>query len=181
MEDYNFIQKYIMGKTHDSQQQINPENFFMTNHMDYVTGRSLQNYLKHLFPNIKSEQKLLDHMKNLRFLDLGSGINHINKPSLLYKLNKLPNTWAKGLDVVDLPKHNNYIKGSLFNTKFRSNSIDIILCQYVLYSHINTVTLIKKALIEAFNILKLGGEMRIYPVYFGNYYLSNENLEQGIL
>jgi len=178
---YNFIQQSILNKSNKIKMQLNPENIFMENHMEYITARSLQNYIKHLFPSFTSEKQLLLSIKNKKLLDLGSGLNHMVKSSLITKMNKEPNSWSKGLDIVDLPRHNNYIKASLYKIPLLPNSVNIIVSQYVLYSHINSIKLIKKAFTEIYRILTVGGEARIYPVYFGNYYFGNNNFKLWIL
>ena len=46
-----------------------------------VTGRTLEGYKRHLFPDFKnkSNSNFLDFFKDKNFLDIGSGINHIFK------------------------------------------------------------------------------------------------------
>lgn len=152
----------------------------MDDHMKYITGRNAQTYLSHLFPSFNSQKQLIESLRRKRVLDIGSGLNHLLPQSFIYKLSKKRNTWVKGLDIVDLPEHDLYIKGSLYDTKLRNSFLDVIVCQYVLYSHINSVKNLKKAYKEIHRILKKGGEMRIYPVYFGNYFLGNDNFKKWI-
>ena len=67
--------------------------------MNYVTSRDIYSYLYHLFPELNSINNLIISLKKKRFLDIGSGTNHLNKKSLLYKLNKLNAKWAKGIEI----------------------------------------------------------------------------------
>ena len=150
----NSITQSLVDMISNKNQQFNPENIFMMNHMKYITGRSIQNYLNHIFPSFKTQKELIAFMKNKKLLDLGSGLNHLINNSLLSKINKEHNTWAKGLDIVSLPPDPNYIEKSLFDTKIKSNSVDIIISQFVLYSHINSIKLLKKAFTEIHRILK---------------------------
>jgi len=176
----DFVQQLILGLSNYQESQINPDNFFMNNHMKYITGRNMQTYLKHLYPSFKYEKCLLKHLRGKKILDLGSGLNHLLPQSFISKLNKQPRTWAKGIDIVNLPNHRNFLKQSLFHTNLRNSFLDLIVCQYVLYSHVNSVELLKKTFKEVHRILKKGGEIRIYPVYFGNYSLGDKNFEKWI-
>ena len=174
----NPLSQIFYTLSYNKNTQINPELWFMKSHMDYITGRNIQSYLHHFFPHLK-KKIVLHNLKNKSVLDLGSGLNHLVPNSFLAELDK-KNIWAKGLDVAKLPRHPLYIKESLYDTKLSSNSIDLILSQYVLYSHISTVKLLKKALREIDRILVKEGEFRVYPVYFGNYYLGDERLKRWI-
>lgn len=174
----NPLSQFFYTLSYNQNTQINPEGWFMKSHMDYITGRNIQSYLHHFFPHLKKKTLLRD-LKNKSVLDLGSGLNHLVPNSFLVELAK-KNIRVKGLDIVKLPPHPLYIKESLYDTKLPSNSIDLILSQYILYSHIYTVKLLRKALREIDRILVKGGELRVYPVYFGNYYLGNERLKLWI-
>ena len=166
------------------QVQINPENLFIDilkkGHMNYVTSRDIYSYLYHLFPELNSTNDLIILLKKKRFLDIGSGLNHLNKDSLLYKLNKKGSKWAKGIEISKFNKNKSYIHESLYNTKLPDNYIDMIVSHYVLYSHIYDILKLKKTLKETYRILKRTGEIRIYPVYFGNYYLGNNKFKKWI-
>ena len=48
-----------------------------------VTGRGIESYKTHLFPDVSN---IFKYLKNKRFLDIGCGINHVYKNALLYKL-----------------------------------------------------------------------------------------------
>ncbi len=174
----NPLSQMFYTLSYNQKTQINPEEWFMKSHMDYITGRNIQSYLHHFFPHLK-KKTVLKSLRNKYVLDLGSGLNHLVPKSFLVELDK-NDIWAKGLDIVNLPRHPLYMKESLYDTKLPSNSIDLILSQYVLYSHIYTVKLLKKALREIDRILVRGGEFRVYPVYFGNYYLGDERLKRWI-
>ena len=144
-----------------------------------VTSRSLNYYLKALFPDFKDKKSLLKYIGKKKFLDCGSGINHLRTDSLLYALIKKKNI-AYGLDIENIPKHKNYVKASLFNTKFKSNTFDLITINNLLYFHLYKTTQIKKALKEMFRVLKPGGELRIFPIFYGNYYYGNKKLRDFI-
>ena len=51
-----------------------------------ITGRSLQNYLTQLFPDIDGSTTLLQHLKQKDYLDIACGINHLYPKSLLQQL-----------------------------------------------------------------------------------------------
>ena len=50
----------------------------------------------------------------------------------------------------------------------------------MLYSHIKTIENLKKAFREIHRILKSGGEIRIYPIYYGNYFLGDESFKRHL-
>ena len=184
MGDYNILQNAILNYANQNKKQVNPENLFMLGgHMDYVTGRNAQSYLRHLFPDYSSEKELVGELRRdkVLVLDLGSGLNHLMNSSLITKLNKgEPGSVAVGLDIVKLPDHPSFVEASLFKTKLKASSFDIVLSHYVLYSHIETIKLLKKAFVEVLRILRKGGELRVYPVYFGNYFLGDEGFKTWI-
>ena len=144
-----------------------------------VTGRSFNYYLKALFPDFIDKKQVLKYIDQKKFLDVGSGINHLRKDSLLYLLIKNKNI-AYGLDIEKLPKHKNYIQKSIFDTKLKNNYYDFITINNLLYFHLYKSSQIKKALIEMHRILKSGGEMRIFPIFYGNYYYGNKKLRNFI-
>ena len=143
-----------------------------------VTGRTLEGYKRHLFPdlNTKSKKEFLDFFKDKNFLDMGSGINHIFKKSLLHHLIKRKYR-ALGMDLYDFPKPQKHFKtGSVLDTKLNSTSYDIITSQYFLYYWLDEPDKLLVAIKEMNRILKPGGTIRIYPVYYGNYHFNNEPL-----
>lgn len=142
-----------------------------------VTGRGIISYDKHLFPDIK---RIFEYLKDMRYLDVGCGMNHIYPKSLLYKLIK-KNYNATGLDLYKFPKkYKNFVSGSIFNTEFntklKSNYYDVITSQYFLYYWMDKPKDLIKAYKEMIRLLRKNGEIRIYPVYFGNYHYNNEEL-----
>ena len=147
---------------------------FTVNEKDYITARSIITYKDHLFPKMKNENTLIDFLMDKSYLDIGSGANHIYTQSLLFKLLHKKSRYAKGIDncCSELKPHPNFINKTLFDTGLTKNSIDIATCQYVLYSHIKTINNLKKAFKEIYRILKVGGELRVYPIYYGNYFLG---------
>jgi len=162
----------------------NPENLlinlFKCPEDDYITGRNFESYYKHLLLDYK-RKNIISLLKNKKLLDLGSGLNHKLDNSLISILNKKGSNYVKGMDIVEYKEKSPlYINASLFNTGLSNNSIDIILSQYVLYSHINKINDLKKAFIEIYRILRKDGEIRIYPIYYGNYYLGNMKLKKFI-
>lgn len=180
-----FIRELIFVVSNYYQFTPNPENIFIDifqkGEDNYITGRSITNYRKHLFPDIKTNNKLIETFNNKKYLDLGCGLNYLLSTSLLYNINKkYKNVWAKGLDIYKLKKHPTFINKSLFDTQLKSSSIDIITVQFVLYSHIKNVNLLKKAFTEIHRILKKNGEIIIYPIYYGNYFLGNDNFKKWL-
>ena len=143
-----------------------------------VTGRTLEGYKRHLFPDItaKSESKFLEYFKNKSFLDMGSGINHLFEKSLLYKVLK-KNYKALGMDLYKFPtKQKNFKSGTVFRTKLPDNSYDVITSQYFMYYWLDDPEKLVKAYKELNRILKKGGSIRIYPVYYGNYHYNDDKL-----
>ena len=142
------------------------------------TGRSLQNYAIQLFPDVASN-KLLTHLKNKDYLDLACGINHMNPESLLCQLGKSSQGKRDGLDIHTESKclypNMKYYKGLSQKTNLPSNSYDCItINNYLYFWEYNTRNLIK-IYKELFRILKPGGELRIFPIFYANYH--NDNIE----
>lgn len=138
-----------------------------------VTGRGLLSYEKHLFPDVKN---LFEYLKPKKYLDVGCGMNHIYPKSLLYKLiNKKYN--ATGLDLYKFSKnYDNFVSKSIFNTGLKSDYYDVITSQYFIYYWMDKPKNLLKSYKEMNRILKKKGEIRIYPVYFGNYHYNNDEL-----
>ena len=143
-----------------------------------VTGRGIESYKKHLFMDKKD---VFLYLKNKNFLDVGCGINHVYKNALLYKLIK-KNYKAMGLDLYNFPtKHKNFVSRSIKNTKLKSNSYDVITSQYFLYYWMDNPKDLLETYRELLRILKKNGEIRIYPVYFGNFHYNNSKLLNYLL
>ena len=143
-----------------------------------VTGRTLEGYKRHLFPDIKvkTNSQFLDYFKNKIFLDIGSGINHIFNRSLLSRLLKRKYK-AMGMDLYKFPKEQkNFKTGSVLDTGLRANTYDVITSQYFLYYWMDEPDKLLVAFRELNRILIPGGTIRIYPVYYGNYHYNNEPL-----
>ena len=143
-----------------------------------VTGRTAKGYKIHLFPDlkIKSENKFITYFKNKNYLDMGSGINHIFREALLYKLIK-KNYKALGMDLYKFPsKQKNFKTGTALKTNLKNNTYDIITSQYFLYYWLDNPPKLIEALTELHRILKKKGSLRIYPVYYGNYHFNDDTL-----
>ena len=138
-----------------------------------VTGRGIESYKTHLFPDISN---IFKYLKDKNFLDIGSGINHVYKNALLYKL--IQNKYnATGLDLYKFPKkHPNFVSRNIMNTNLKSNYYDTITSQYFLYYWIDNRTDLLKTLKELHRIMKKNGTLRIYPVYYGNYHYNDDPL-----
>lgn len=149
------------------------KNFGMKCDKAPVTGRDESSYLQHLFYDIKD---VYEYLKNKSFLDVGCGINHIYKNALLHKLiNK--GYHAKGMDLYEFPDEYEHFKsGSIFKIPYPKNSFDVITSQYFLYYWIDDTQELLKAYKEMFRVLKSKGEIRIYPVYFGNFHFNDNKL-----
>lgn len=135
-----------------------------------VTGRSAAYYNAVLFPDY-AEQSLRKALKNIVYYDVGGGINHIYDKSLIRKYNV-----GKSLDIESVPKHKDYVKASIFNTKLKGDSVDLITINNLLYFHLFKKSQVKRALKEMHRVLRQGGEVRVFPVFYGNYYMGNEEL-----
>lgn len=144
-----------------------------------VTGRSLNYYLKSLFVDFKNKTDLIKYLKSKKFVDIGSGVNHIYNKSLLYELIHKKYK-AYGLDIAKVDKNKHYLQKSIFTTKIQSNSCDILAINNLLYFHLHKKNQIKRALKEMHRILKKDGELRIFPIFYGNYYLGDEDLKEFI-
>lgn len=143
-----------------------------------ITGRSSTNYSIQLFPDI-STQKLYDYLKDKDYLDLACGVNHLYRDSLLYRLSKRnPSKKRHGLDIhskTETFEEIEYYKGSALRLSFPNNSYDCITINNYLYFWENKDANIIKIFKELHKVCKVGGEIRIFPIFFGNYY--NDNIE----
>jgi SAM-dependent methyltransferase len=138
-----------------------------------VTGRGIESYKTHLFPDVSN---IFKYLKNKRFLDIGCGINHVYKNALLYKLIQKKYN-ATGLDLYKFPnKHPNFVSRNIMNTKLKPNYYDTITSQYFLYYWMDNPTDLLKTFKELHRIMKKNGTLRIYPVYYGNYHYNNDTL-----
>ena len=149
------------------------KNFGMKCDKAPVTGRDEISYKQHLFYDIKDVYK---YLKNKSFLDVGCGINHIYEKALLYKLNK-KGYQAQGMDLYEFPiEYPNFKSGSIYKIPFLKKSFDVITSQYFLYYWVDDTKELLKAYKEMFRVLKPKGEIRIYPVYFGNFHFNDHKL-----
>jgi len=141
-----------------------------------ITGRSINNYSVQLFPDIE-EDKLLNYLIDKDYLDIACGINHLYPKSLLCKLKG--NKKRHGLDIHESnskTKSIQYFKGSIYNMNFPKNSYDCITINNFMYFWESNPHKLLKMYKELYKILKLNGKIRIFPVYFGNYFCDNVEL-----
>ncbi len=137
-----------------------------------ITGRSYHNYAQQLFPDIP-KTKLLTYMSKKDYLDVACGINHLYPKSLL---NMIKGSRKKhGLDIHSKTEKN-YYKGSIYKTPFTNESYDCITINNFLYFWEYKPDNLLKIYKELYRICKKGGEIRVFPIFFGNYHLENIEL-----
>jgi ubiquinone/menaquinone biosynthesis C-methylase UbiE len=140
-----------------------------------ITGRSWKLYRRHLFSDLKTEKDFWNHFKNKDFLDIGCGINHIYEESLINKVTNASS--ARGLDIHHYRTNNtNYIKSDVFELSLKH--IDIITINNFLYYWIDDPKKLLMIYKKMYAALNKGGEIRIYPVFFGNYHFENPELKK---
>ena len=140
------------------------------------TGRSLQNYSIQLFPDIQQD-KLLHYLQNKDYLDIACGINHLYSESLLCKLQGSKK--KHGLDIHSKDsthKKVKYFKGSIYNMGFSENSYDCITINNFMYFWESNPQKLLKMYKELYKLIRIGGTIRIFPVFYGNYYCDNVEL-----
>ena len=141
-----------------------------------ITGRTTDNYSIHIFPDIKD---VMIHLKDKDYLDIACGINHEYTESLL---RKLPDGKKRhGLDIHNKDKQIEkvkYFNRSIYHTRFSNNSYDCITINNFLYFWESKPANLLTIFNELYRILKKDGEIRIFPVYYGNYHLDNIELHR---
>ena len=140
------------------------------------TGRSFKNYAIQLFSDIQQD-KLLHHLQNKDYLDIACGINHLYPESLLCKLQGSKK--RHGLDIHSRDsthKRVKYFKGSIYNTGFSENSYDCITINNFMYFWESNPHKLLKMYKELYKLIRIGGTIRIFPVFYGNYYCDNVEL-----
>ena len=141
-----------------------------------ITGRTLANYSVQIFPDIESKH-VAKYVSGKDYLDIACGINHLYPESLL---SKLSGTHKKhGLDIhplEDCQGSCKYHKGSAYKTKFSDNSYDLLTVNNFLYLWELHPDKLHKIYKELHRILRVGGELRVFPVFFGNYSRNNVEL-----
>ena len=138
-----------------------------------ITAISLKNYQIQLFPDIDN---VINHLKKKDYLDIACGINHLYPQSLLSKIKGSKK--RHGLDI-----HNKsdkfdeiyYYKASSHKTGLPNHSYDCITINNYLYFWETNSDNLLKIYKELYRICKKDGEIRVFPVFFGNYY--NDNIE----
>jgi len=145
-----------------------------------ITGRTKKNYEMQLFPDLKQQkQKQINaFMKDKDYLDLACGMNHVYEGSLLSSLSTSKKVLRHGLDIHDLDSDKSkkgrnirYIQGSVYNMKGLPK-YDVITVNNFLYFWELNPKKILVAMKELFHHLKKDGELRIFPVYYGDYSLN---------
>jgi len=138
-----------------------------------ITGRSCTNYSIQLFPDIPTCNKLLTYMKNKDYLDVACGINHLYPKSLLRQLKGSKK--RHGLDIHSNTEEN-YFKASIYKTPFSGSSYDCITINNFLYFWEYKPDNLLKIYKELYRICRQGGEIRVFPVFFGNYHQDKVEL-----
>lgn len=157
-----------------------------------ITARSARLYKNHLFPDFKNMRLLDGWCRDKCIIDVGSGVNYLNKNSFISKLTKkkIP------IDVlgVDIKKpktkkqksYARFIKGNAKTMKKKSLKLNencnknIILVNNVLYLWIDKPAELYKFYSNLFKWLTPGSQIRVFPVYFGRYDMYDSKLKQFI-
>ena len=125
-----------------------------------------------LFPDIPKKQ-LLTYMGTKDYLDVACGINHLYPKSLLSMIKGSKK--KHGLDIHS-KSEGNYFKGSIYKTPFNNNSYDCITINNFLYFWEYKPDNLLKIYKELHRICKKNGEIRVFPVFFGNYHQDKVEL-----
>ena len=80
-----------------------------------------------------------------------------------------------GLDIHS-KSEGNYFKGSIYKTPFKNNSYDCITINNFLYFWEYKPDNLLKIYKELHRICKKNGEIRVFPVFFGNYHQDKVEL-----
>ncbi len=141
-----------------------------------VTGRSVENYAIQLFPDI--DGSLTRHVGTKDYLDVACGINPMYPKSLLCSLKG--SRKKHGLDIHECTEPVapgvRYVRASAYKTGLPSHSYDCITVNNFMYfweSHPQKLLQLYK---EMNRLLKKGGTLRIFPVFYGNYACDNVDL-----
>ena len=137
-----------------------------------ITARSMTNYSLNIFPDVPTAQ-LVSYVSQRDYLDVACGINHLYPSSLLSQLKGSKK--KHGLDIHS-KSEGNYFKGSIYKTSFKPNSYDCITINNFLYFWEYKSDNLLKIYKELYRISKPGGEIRVFPVFFGNYHQENIEL-----
>jgi len=137
-----------------------------------ITARSLTNYANNIFPDL-SEKDVVNFINKVDYLDVACGINHLYPESLLSQLTS--SNKHHGLDIHSTSE-GNYFKGSIYKTAFANASYNVITINNFLYFWEYKPANLLKIYKELYRLLKDKGEIRIFPVFFGNYHMDNLEL-----
>lgn len=141
-----------------------------------ITGRSMSNYHENIFPDIDN---LVKYMNTKNYLDIACGINHEYSESLLRRLSGKNKVHC--LDIHDKTKQIEkvkYYKGSIYHTHLQNNMYDCITINNFVYFWEYKISNLINIFKELHRIIKKEGEIRIFPVYYGNYFLDNLELHE---
>ena len=179
-------QRRDMVRKYHTSTRFRPENKII------VTARSCKYYASVLFPDMKaSEIKKYFKKRNIkRYLDVGAGFNHLIPDSFV---NRMSGRGKGGVrahcsDIIDLEDGNGhtakrvqYQKGNLLGRMpYPSGHFDLILCNDLLYFWLDTRQQVLRCLKEVWRMLRKGGEFRVFPVFFADYHLHDEQLHKWI-
>ena len=106
--------------------------------------------------------------RETKFFEKASKVLHIAPEQPLYKKFKKFKHWE--YKTCDLNSPLAEIKADICDLPFKNNSYDLVLCNHVL-EHVSND---KLAVSELFRVLKPGGEIRIFPIFYSNY--DNDNI-----
>jgi len=142
-----------------------------------ITGRSAENYAMQLFPDM-TPIVMKRYIGRSHYLDMACGINHMYPESLLCSVKGSKK--KDGLDIHSLPDSSDssvrYYKGDAYKMAFEDNAYDCITVNNFMYFWERHPSKLLKLYKELYRVCKSGGEVRIFPVFFGNYACDNVEL-----
>ena len=166
MERYPDLVKYLV--INDLENISNPDIS--------VTARTIDLYEQQLFPDC-NKKMFHEKLKNKTILDVGCGYNPLYDESLISILmnnKKKYKSNVTGCDIIDL-KMPNYKKTSIYTMNYKN--ADMILINNLLYFWLNKPKDLLRAYKNLHKNLKVGGEIRVFPVYLNSYHQNNNTLK----